>query len=793
MTLKITFRRLARSPGFCAVSVLMLALGIAVSTLTFSVANSALLRPLPFPQPDRLVRVFSTSTQSAFMPLAPGDAIDLREALGDLGDFTLFRSNSANVFEPGGVAEQKNGLSVTPDFLRVLGIQPQLGRNFLPGEDTPEKSAVTLITSAYWHEHFAADPQVIGKLLRIESVTNTIVGVLPPNFDETALFRGLTFVQLSGYWRNWRTIRADRWLNVAGRLHPGVTEAQANARLLAFGANLSHDHPAEMRGIGLRITPLGTSAIRSQTIFWLLVALAALVLLIACANLGALQLARAFARRGELAVRTALGARRRELMVAIAAESVVVAAAGTGLGLLAVIWGSHAMGHWLELGPLPVDIRVIGYAGLLGVLAVVVFGLMPAWLASDLHVSDALKVSSHQSTGGRARGLKHALVVGQIGLALTLVSTAFSFVAGVHTFLHRERGWQAEGLVSGLTRFSYAWTLKEQENPTFAAQVRAQLGAIPGVQGVSVASGAPPYGSPRESAIYPADWGALTPGQEPRAQTMEVDAEFFRALRIPLRAGRLFPEVYRRTDPPMAIVSASLARQLWPDGTAIGKRIKTQLNGPSREIIGVVGDVNLAVGFDRAASTQQIYARVEETSGPWYGFILKTTLPATALERSIRQAFVAIDPDIMVANLGDVPQLLESFADNQPLTIFLTTFAAIGLLIALVGLYAMMSQTVNERRREIGVRLALGADGSRIRGMLLRSGGRLLLVGAVVGLAASYGAGRLLLRTMPELPMPGIGARLLIAAVLVAAGMIACYLPSRRASRVDPVEVLRAE
>jgi len=793
MPLKITFRRLARSPGFCVVSILMLALGVAVSTLTFSVTNSALLRPLPFPQPDRLVRVFSTSAQDTFMPLAPGDAIDLREALGELGDFTLFRSNSANVFEPGGIAEQKTGLSVTPDFLQVLGIQPQLGRNFLPGEDTPDKSAVALITNAYWHEHFGADPQVVGKLLRIETVTNTIVGVLPPSFDEPGIFRGLAFVQLSGYWRSWRTIRSARWLNVVGRLRPDVTEAQASERLLAFGATLAHDHPAQMRDIGLRFTPLGTSEIRSRTIYWLLVALAALVLVIACANLGALQLARAFARRGELAVRTAIGARRRELMAVIAAESVVIATAGTGLGLLVVFWGSRAMSHWLQSGPLPVDIRVVGYAVMLGVLAVVVFGLMPAWLASDLHVSEALKTSSHQSTGGRARGLKHALVVGQIGLAMTLVSSAVSFVTGVHTFLHRERGWQAAGLVSGITRFSYAWTLKEQENPTFAAQVRARLGAIPGVQGVSIASGAPLYGAPPETAVYPASWGDLTPGQEPRAQMLAVDAEFFHSLRIPLHAGHLFPDAYRRTDPPMAIVSASLARRLWPHGTAIGKQIKLQPNEHWREIVGVVGDVNLAVGFNRAASNAQIYTRVEETANPWNGFVLQTTLPAPALERPIRQAFAAIDPDIMVVNIGDVPQLLESFAANQPLIIFLTTFAAIGLFIALVGLYAMMSQTVNERRREIGVRLALGADVARIRAMLLRGGGRLLALGAAGGLFASYVAGKLLLRSMPELPMPGIAAKLLIAAALIAVGMIACYLPSRRAARVDPVEVLRAE
>jgi putative ABC transport system permease protein len=260
-----------------------------------------------------------------------------------------------------------------------------------------------------------------------------------------------------------------------------------------------------------------------------------------------------------------------------------------------------------------------------------------------------------------------------------------------------------------------------------------------------------------------------------------------------LHAGRLFPGAYRRTDPLVAIVSASFARRFWPDGTAVGRRIRLSQSDPWREIIGVVGDVSLAVGFDRAASTRQVYIRVEEATGPWFNFILETPLPATGIERSIRQGVASIDPDILVTYIGDVPQLLEEFASNRPLLISLTTFAGIGLLIALIGLYGMMSQIVNERRREIGVRLALGAGGGRILGMMLASGGRLLAVGLAAGLAASYASGALLLRTMPELPMPGIPAKLLIGVALALTGMAACYLPSRRAARLNPIDVLRSE
>ena len=512
MPLKLAFRRLAKAPGFCVVSVLMLALGVAVCTLTFSITDSALLRPLPFPHPEQLVRVFGTSSQDAFMPLAPADAIDAREGLQDIGAFAAYQTQSWNVGEPGELAEQKSGLSVTADFLRVLGIQPALGRDFLPDEDQPNKPFATLITDAYWRQHFAADPRVLGMLLRIETGTYTIVGVLPPSFDEAPLWHGLSFVHTTIAMNGWRTIRAARWLNLMGRLHSSVSAEQANTRLFAMAALLAHDHPAETRGYGLRFTPLGLSYLRSQTIYWLLTALAGLVLVIACANLGVVQLARAFARRGELAVRIALGARRRELISELGAEGLVIALTGTAFGVLAVHWGNGVIGHWIGWTPPAVDVRVIAYAATLGVLAVVVFGFVPAWLASDAKVNDVLKSSSAQTTGGRARGFKVALIVGQIGLAMMLVSTAFSFVAGVRTFLARERGWVPRGLVTGVTRIGYAWVLKEQANPTLVSLLHENLASIPGVRGLSIATGAPIYGGPPETPVYVADLGPVAPG-----------------------------------------------------------------------------------------------------------------------------------------------------------------------------------------------------------------------------------------------------------------------------------------
>jgi hypothetical protein len=260
-----------------------------------------------------------------------------------------------------------------------------------------------------------------------------------------------------------------------------------------------------------------------------------------------------------------------------------------------------------------------------------------------------------------------------------------------------------------------------------------------------------------------------------------------------MREGRGFSPHYRRTDAPVAIVSAAFARRFWPNGSALGRRVRLNETEPWREIVGVVGNVSLAVGYDRAASTEQIYQPVEETSGPWYNYILETPLPATLLERSLRQSIATINPNFLVADIGNVPQILENFALNRGLLVFLTTFAGAGLLIALIGLYGVMSQMVNERRREIGIRMAVGADGRRVLALMLASGGRLLAYGILVGFAASFAAAIVLLRAMPELPVPGYWARFVVAGAVVVVGLAACYLPSRRATRLNPVDVLRAE
>ncbi|HVU34528.1 MAG TPA: ADOP family duplicated permease [Opitutaceae bacterium] len=793
--LKYAVRRLANAPGSTIVAVVMLALGIAMSTSAFSVASSALLRPLPFPGPDRLVRVFTTSPRSANWPLAPANAVDVRDTLTPVGAFALFSFEQQAVARPGQPPELQSGLSVTSDFLRLLRIQPALGRDFLPDDDRRGQPAVVLLTNRFWRERFGADPAVLGQPLRIEGVDHTIIGVLPPTFDEPLVWSGCGYVTPLIVGSDWTTQRLTRWIHIVGRLDPGVGFAEVQTRLDALSARLARDYPIEMGATGLRVTALGpsfaTDSVHAQ--YWLVVALSVAVLLIACANLGGVQLARALGRRGELAVRTALGATPRDLLTTLAAESIVIAALGTALGLALTYSIRSLISHAMGGADVPIDGRVLTFVVVAGGLAVGTFGLIPAWLGTRGAMAEAMKDSGRGATpGGPHQRFKRLLVIGQLALALVLVSAAASFVLGVRAFLQRDRGWQPAGLVAGALTIPGQLIGAERKDPVLPRRLTVDLGRIPGVESVAVASTVPLYGYQHPGPVV-VEGADTAPGHEPIAFITGVNAGYFQTLGIRLVAGRLFAPEWRRTDPPVAIVSASTARRLFPDGSALGQWIRFAPDPTWHEIIGVVGDVSMAVGFATPVAGLQVYRPIEEPFGPMYNFVLRTRLPATTLERQIRAVVGAIDPDIVVSQLGDVPQVLENLANSSPVIPVLFAFAVAGLLIATIGLYGLMSQLMQQRRREIGVRLALGADYRRIITLMLGQSGRMVGVAVVVGLGGSLGIRMLLRHTMPGLPSLGWPALLGIGGILTLAALLASYLPSHRAARLNPVDVLRAE
>lgn len=788
-------RRLGKSSGFTIVCTLMLALGIAISTAAFSVANDTMLRPMPLPHPEKLVRVFTTSRKIPLRSLTPGSALDLRDEFGDIGDFGLFTPRMKNVAEQGRPPEQRFGLTVTPNVLKLLGVLPVLGRDFVQEDGNTGMPAVTILTDRFWRDHYASDPGVLGKILRIDGVECTIIGVLPPRFDEPLLWYGCSFVNVMQVWPDWRQERLNAWLEVMGRLKPGVSLAAMQVRLDALAARFAHDYPEKFGTNGFRVTPLGSSKFgpQARTLCWLVVGLAALVLAIACANLGGLQLARALRRRSEMAVHVALGATQRHLIPPLALEGAIIAVAGTALGILSTFWARSLLGLWFVGPPVTIDWRVLGFAAFAGVFATMVFSLVPAWLMARNSMAEAMKDSSRSATLGRSQNrLKFILIAGQVGLALVLLTAAATVVFGVRNFLRRDRGWQPEGLVAGAFQIPWSWRQKESAHPILVRQLEAKLGALPGVQQASVDSEVTIYGGQWVAPVTVEGADPVPAGHEPQAMISAVDAAFFSVVGIQLQKGHLFPAEWRETDPPVAVVSASTARLLWPRGDALGKRIRVPEDKRWHEVVGIVADANFSAGFNTPPTTLQIYRPAQERNGPWFSFVLKSSLPASTLEHSIRQIISSVDPDFMVVGVGDAPRKLAEFV-STPLTPILAAFAVAGLAIAMIGLYSVMNQFTLQRRRDIGVRMALGASYRHVILLMLRQGGRFLAVGIVIGTAGSYAVVLTLRNAMPELPPLGIGLQLLIGLGLGVVGLGACYLPSRRAASLNPADVLRAE
>jgi predicted permease len=798
MVLKYAFRRLAKSPGFTAVSVVMLALGIGMSTSAFSVANWGILSTMPFPDQDRLVQIFSTTAHSEMLPHYPGNFIDLRSVATSYSHLAGIVAHNANVAQPGQTPEMTYGMSVTANFLPTLGIQPVLGRGFAADEDQPGKDSVVVIAYAYWKEHFALDPQVIGQTLRIGTDRVTIIGVLPEAFDHTLIWHTCSYLTPLTIWSDYANQRKDKWINLVGRLKPGIKLATAQAELNLIAKQLDRAHPAENGLDGLRATGLSASFIEASTrkLYWLMVVLAVVVQLIACANLASVQLTRAFGRSHEFAVRAALGAGRAALMGPLLAESFLITLAGTAAGLLLARGANQLISRYFTGGtPVAIDSRVILFAATLSLLTALTFGMAPAWLGSRVSTGDALKESSRGSTAGRAqRRLKFTLIVGQFAFALVLLSAALSFSIAARSFLHRDFGWKPAGLFSAMLDIPSASYSSGAKRLVLFHALRTKLSQIPGVTETAISEMAPLYGFPAQKRLVIEGAPPSVSGQEPLALLYPVNGGFHATLGIPLKEGQFLPESATEGDRRVLVINETMARRFWPGKSALGQRVRFADEQQWSEVIGVVGDVVMPVNFDAPASNLQVYCGLQQEFGLWYDLIVKSPLPAAALVKPFRDAIAQVDPDIMIQQIGGAPQIFEdALGANTFMILMLSAFAGVGLMIALIGLYGVISQTTQQRTREIGIRLALGADYCSILRLILLQSGRLILIGVLVGLAGAYGVSLIYRQTMPELRLPGERLQAGIALALAFAGLLACYFPARRAARTNPLIALRTE
>jgi putative ABC transport system permease protein len=795
--LRFALRRLAASPGFTAIAVVTLALGVGLNTAMFSVLNTLLLRPLPFPESDRLFRLAQQVDGSHRGP----NYLDIERHSGDVADVAAYRGWGATVSEPGRAAEFRESLRVSSRFFDVLGIRPALGRVFRADEETVGRHHVIVLSDAFWRSRFDADPNIVGRVVRLDGESTEIIGVLPASAEARALFGPIDLFRPLALTEEERSFRSETSFQILGRYRAGVTPAAAQAHFTTVAGRLAADR-AENAGLGLRTVTLQSTTVSdvTVTITYLLVGLSGFVLLIACANLANLLIARAVERSREFAVRVALGASSARLVGPVAAECLLIALAGGAVGIQLSIWTTQWMGRQLSDEGAPVvfllDWRVLGFAIAAAFATAFFVGVAPAWLVSRLQVNHMLKGGTRGSTADPSHHrFRNSLIVGQLALALVLLAGAAAFARGINQLAARELGWNPAPLLTGKVSLRG----DGDQARTFRAlrQLHERLTALPGVERASIDLDLPLYGfAPGQRAYVIEGRERPTPGHEPTALTNAVSPEYFDTVATPILRGRGVLLSDTLDSPRVVVINETMARTLFPRGNAIGHRLGRVDRDPQwAEIVGVARDVRF-LGLTDPPTAFQVYQPLSQETWGFVSATVRASSPAAAatLVQPFRRAVAEFDPDIAVLNLMPV---LATIADaNRGLVLItqlLSGFAALGLFLAALGIYGVIARLVAQRTPEIGLRMALGATLDHVLRLVLGAGLRMTLVGVTLGLLGAIALTRVLDTQLPGLATNNAVTISAAAVLLLVVSIIACYLPARRASKVDPLVAMRTD
>jgi predicted permease len=802
--LRFAFRSLLKSPGYTAVALITLALGIGVNTSMFSVIDALLFRGAPFPESDRLVQVMTATRNGETRAFSE---IELREIRGSATAFAALTTIGRTFFaisEPGQPAERIAGVTVSDDFFSTFGIQPLVGRAFTAEEFLPGRNQVVVLSHAFWQQRYGGASDIIGRTLRLDGENVVVVGVMPPQFDyrmlwsRTALWRPLNFTKDQIKWRDYRAFQ------LIGRLAAGASPTQASAELAPVAAQQETAHPESYSGLRYRAIPLNEALMDKlgRRLSWMLLGLAGFVLLIACANLANLQLARATAGLRELAIRAALGASRSRLIFQQMLESLLLALGGGLLGLAVAFLLNRIVDRNFNIGGisgelnLTLDGKILALTLGVSLVTGILFGIAPAWFASKTDVNAALKQQARGSSAGHNQHrIRQVLIVGEVALALMLLGGAAILQKGFATLLDRATGWDTERVLTAALPIPETRIDSDAKRNELFRKLEDRLAVLPGVEHAALTTSLPLFS-------YTGDRQVLVEGQTPgdaailpAAFHVMVTSDYFATMGIPLVEGRLFARDIKPADPKVIVINQALARRLWPDRSALGQRIGSMDSGKPywAVVIGVVRDVDSAASVSDPSTAFQLYKPMVHE--PWSNInvVVRSPTPA-ALADSLRRAIAEVDADLAAADIGTVRQIVDQAQHNLVLAAkTLTGFALLGLLLASVGLYGVISNLVAQRTGEFGIRLALGAQPGDVLMLVLKHGLRLVALGLVLGLGGAYGVGRLLGAIMPRIANPDAVTLLVVAVALFAVALIACWLPARRATRVDPMIALRTE
>lgn len=793
------FRTLLKKPGFAAITVLTLALGIGINSAIFSVVNAVLLRPLPFAEADRLVYVegldFRDNTKGG--SISPPDFLDYREQTHSFERFAAFQPLSFTLTGEG-EPERVTSARVSAGFFETLGVQPVAGgRTFHADEEQDGRNGVVVVSYGLWQSRFGSDPKLVGKTLALNGQNATIIGIMPPNFQfprEAQLWTPIAFKTPP------MSLRRSHFLQAVGRLKNGVTLEQAQAEVNNIAHGLEKQYPESNTHFGLGLTLLPERLV-GQMRLTLLVLLGAvgLVLLIACANVANLSLARGVSRHREIAIRSALGASRVRVVRQLLTESVLLALGGGGLGLLLAVWSvdlivAFSPENLPRIKEVTIDWRVLLFTLFVSLLTGIIFGLFPALSTSKSNLTETLKEGSRGTMGAKGQRLRALLVVSEVALSLMLLVGAGLLIKSFLRLTHVDPGFTVTNVLTmqlSLTRAKYP---EPQQTAAFFQSLVSRIESLPGVQAAGTVTELPLSGQDNYTFFTiegkpPVAFGSL----ENDASIRVVSPNYFRAIGIPLLKGRFFTDRDSINAPKAIVVSESFARRFLPNEDPIGKRLTIDFGQPwTGEITGVVGSIHHSSLAQEP--TGEMYVNHAQTPKPMTNLVVRAAGDPSKLTAAIRSEVQALDKDLPIYNVKTMEQRVsESAAQPRFRTLLLGLFACVALLLASVGIYGVISYSVTQRTHEIGIRLALGAQASDVLRLVVKQGMVLALIGIVIGLVAAFAVTRVMVSLLYGVtatdPVTFVGVSLLLAGV----ALVACLVPARRATKVDPMIALRYE
>jgi predicted permease len=798
--LRYAARMSVKNPGFTVVAVLALALGIGTNTAIFSVVNAVLLRPLPYKDSERLVHVFRTQPPITRGPISRPDFLEWRSQQQVFQEIGAYYTEAFNM-TGGGEAERVGGARVTGNFFSLFAAAPAAGRLLLPADDEAG-GPVAVVSHGMWQRRFGGDPELTGKTLTLNGESYTVVGVTPPDFN----FPGRSEIWVPAKLAEDKRVRGSNYLRVVARLRDGVPAEQARAQMNQVAAALAQQYPENNANLSVAVVPLLEDQVRDiRSVLLILFGAVAFVLLIACTNVANLQLARATVRQKEIAVRMALGAGRGRVIRQLLTESVLLALLGGALGVALAAWGTRllvalAPANLPRIKEVSLDWRVLGFTLLVSVLTGVVFGVAPALQISKTNLNDVLKEGTRGAASGGPRGvaLRRVLVVAEVALSLVLLISAGLLVASIRRLTAVNPGFDTQNLLTANVSFPRKppgdkAADRVQEAANFLTEVQRRVRALPGVEAVGAINDLPVTGNSSVNGDFSVEGRAPhRPGEAPVAEFRLVTPDYFRAIGVPVLKGRAFGEADGPQGPVPVMVNETLARRFFPGEDPLGKRLLV-LDGQPHEIIAVVGDAR-QWGLDRPPDPEIYFSYMQKAFGPNTTLVVRTSVEPASLGAAVRGTVREVSRDAPVNVVRTMGQVLaESTAQRRFNTTLMLAFAAVALLMAAIGLYGVISYSVAQRAQEIGVRMALGAQARNILRMVLWQGVKLALFGVAIGLLGALALTSVLAGLLYGVsatdPLTFLGGSVLITVI----ALLACYVPARRATKIDPLVALRYE